>query len=218
MACECGGRDPSPKYTGRPRVGGRLYITLSYAPSQISLSSMGRATCTGLCALFMKVECLQGAPPHLHKQNSYARNYGTYTAVGEDCPLQLPFCLVYHYLPPWCVRCFPVVGQRVNCTYVYIYYTHIPKTQGVFISRSIKSRDILWVPVKTHHDKRLFVLGHFHICILNSAPDVVYMGHFVHWVCILPAVNRRNRVSAPLITSAFFLSNILSTLCSVYHW
>ena len=44
----------------------------SYAPSQISLSSMGPSPCTGMGAVSMKVKCLQGAPPQLHTQTSYA--------------------------------------------------------------------------------------------------------------------------------------------------
>ena len=78
LACVCGGRDHSPNTQANWGVGGRLYSNphhaglFSNALSQISLSSMGPTTCTSPCAVSMKVECLQGAPPHLHTQTSYA--------------------------------------------------------------------------------------------------------------------------------------------------
>ena len=58
--------------------GGRLYSNLQHsrlfsnALSQISLSSLGPDKCTGPGAVSVKVECLQGAPPHLYTQTSYA--------------------------------------------------------------------------------------------------------------------------------------------------
>ena len=34
--------------------------------------------------------------------------------AGNNCPLELSFHSDYRYLPPWCVRRLPAMGQRVN--------------------------------------------------------------------------------------------------------
>ena len=107
---------PPPNTQANWRVGGRLhgnphYAQLfSFAPSQISLSSMGPAICTGSGVFAMKLEYLQGAPPHLHTQTSYAGTRDNmYTAEGvyacynhHCCPMQL------------CGWHFSAVEERVN--------------------------------------------------------------------------------------------------------
>ena len=76
---------------------------------------MGPATCSGLGAVSMKVECLQGAPPHLHTQTSYA---GTRVLIRRRAGIAL-----YNRLFAWSIitrrhgvrtQRFPAVGQRVQ--------------------------------------------------------------------------------------------------------
>ena len=75
--------------------------------------SVGPATHTGLGAISMKEDWVQGAPLHLHTQ-LHTHFVPHATAAGEDCPLQSSFCLVYRYLLPWYGVQNTPVGQRVN--------------------------------------------------------------------------------------------------------
>jgi len=68
-------------------------------------------------AILLNVGGHSGAPPSVEPltyTNFICRYKEAYMAAGNSSPLQSSFCLVSHYPPPWCVRCFPGMGQRVN--------------------------------------------------------------------------------------------------------
>ena len=75
---------------------------------------MGPATCTGRGAVPMKVECVQGAPPHLHTQTS---NAGTRALMRRRARIAL-----YNHLFAQSIvtrhrsvrGVFPAMGQRVK--------------------------------------------------------------------------------------------------------
>ena len=98
-------RSPRPVNVARP------------TPLWFHIPTGGPATHTGLGALSMKVEYLQGASPSvkpLTHTNFIHRYKGAYTSAGRGCPQQSSFQSVYCHPPPWCGQHFPAMGQRVN--------------------------------------------------------------------------------------------------------
>ena len=88
-------------------------MLFSYAPSQISLSSMGLAIYTGTGVLSMKVEYLQGAPPHLHTQTSYP---GTWDNTQQRVYMPATNLVARGLLSsmPVCGWHFSAMGERVK--------------------------------------------------------------------------------------------------------
>ena len=98
LACECGGRDHSPQYTGRPGGRGEA-VQQPTSRSALFIRTLsdftfllGPAICTGPGAISMKVEWVQGAPPHSHTQ-LHTQVLGRLCGSGQGLPSTIVFSL-----------------------------------------------------------------------------------------------------------------------------
>ena len=92
---------------------------------------MGPATHTGLGAISMKVEWVQGAPPYLHTQTSYA---GIRDNTRQWAYMPATIIVARGLLSPMPVygRHFSALGERVHCAQ-YVYFSPAVSLYSMYI-------------------------------------------------------------------------------------